>query len=378
MLPLLLFFSTLAHAIVVSGPSGPWPVSHHVVELTDESRWDPYAPETNPHKRRILTSFFVPVDVNQKKCEFEKIDYLTPATAKTYGKMVESMGLPNTILQGLELEFCKASSKKEPSWPVVIFSPGFSSSRLLSSAQAQSLASHGNVVITIDHPYEAIVVEFPDGDVVYGFTPDEAGGERTEKAFKVRVQDVSFLIDLISASSKLGGNIDAKLDTSKIFVYGHSLGGATSAQVALDDDRVLGGLDLDGQLFGSVKEVGLDKPFFLIGEETLANGTTYFGDFIDKVRGPKMLITIDGTKHLSFFDAPLLLSLRDDLPPELKPVIAGALGTIDGKRVASILDRILEAVTSFVFKGRANFLCKIEDKISEVVLMKRDLKKACK
>ncbi|KAM0548043.1 hypothetical protein ACHAPJ_010101 [Fusarium lateritium] len=378
MLPLWFFFSTLASAIVVSGPSGPWPVSHHVVELTDESRWDPYAPETSRHKRRILTSFFVPVDVDPKKCEFEKVDYLPPATAETYGKMVESMGLPNTTLQGLELEFCKASSKKQLSWPVVIFSPGFSSSRLLSSAQAQSLASHGNVVITIDHPYEAIVVEFPDGEVVRGFTPDEAGGEKTEKAFKVRVQDVSFLIDQISAPSKSGRNIDGKLDTSKIFMYGHSLGGATSAQVALDDDRILGGLDFDGQLFGSVKEVGLDKPFFLVGEQTLENGTTYFGDFIEKVRGPKMLITIDGTKHLTFFDAPLLLSLRDNLPPELKPVIAAALGTIDGKRAASILDDILLAVTSFVFKRRAKSLCKIEDGIAEVVLMERDLKKPCK
>ena len=172
--------------------------------------------------------------------------------------------------------------------------------------------------------------------------------------------------------------MDGKLDHRKLFSDVHSLDGATSAQVALDHDRILGGLNFDGQLFGSVKEVGLDKPFFIVGEQTLENGTTYFGDFIEKVRGPKMLITIDGTKHLTFFDAPLLLSLRDNLPPELKPVIAAALGTIDGKRAASILDDILLAVTSFVFKRRAKSLCKIEDGIAEVVLMERDLKKPCK
>ncbi|KAF4960306.1 hypothetical protein FSARC_10503 [Fusarium sarcochroum] len=81
---------------------------------------------------------------------------------------------------------------------------------------------------------------------------------------------------------KVCGNIDVKLDTKKIFVYGHSLGGATSAQVAFDDDRVLGGLNFNGTLFGSVKEVGLDKPFFLVGAEAPENPTSYFGGFIDK------------------------------------------------------------------------------------------------
>lgn len=31
---------------------------------------------------------------------------------------------------------------------------------------AQSLASEGYVVVTIDHPYDADVVEFPDGSYV--------------------------------------------------------------------------------------------------------------------------------------------------------------------------------------------------------------------
>jgi hypothetical protein len=177
----------MAHAIVVSGPSGPWPVSYHVVELTDESRWDPYAPKDSPHKRRILTSFFVPNHVDQQKCEVDKVDYLPPKTLEAYGNVAKSLGLPNTIFQGFQLEFCKASSKKkrQPPLPVVIFSPGYGGSRLLSSAQAQSLASQGNVVITVDHPYEATVVEFPDGTVIYGTASQEVDEETGEAAVKV-------------------------------------------------------------------------------------------------------------------------------------------------------------------------------------------------
>ena len=124
MLVLFLLFSTIAHAIVVSGPSGPWPVSHKVLELTDESRWDPYAPGNSPHKRRILTSIFVPIHVGQRKCEVDKIDYLPPKTLETYGKVANGLGLPNNTFQGFELEFCRASSKKQLPHPVVIFSPG--------------------------------------------------------------------------------------------------------------------------------------------------------------------------------------------------------------------------------------------------------------
>ncbi|KAJ3546375.1 hypothetical protein NM208_g2022 [Fusarium decemcellulare] len=357
MLALLFLFSTLAHAIVVSGPSGPWPVSHHVVELTDESRWDPYAPEDNQHKRRILTSFFIPVHEDQQECEVDKIDYLPPKTAETWAKVASGVGLPSNTFEGFELAFCKPTSKKQPRHPV-----------------AQSLASQGNVAITVDHPYEATIVEFPDGEVVYGATADEINPESAQKAVKVRSQDISFLIDQISAPSKLGDNIAGKLDTKKIFVYGHSLGGATSAQVASVDDRVLGGLDFDGALVGSVEETGLDKPFFIVGADSTENATSYYQDFIDKVGGPKMLTIINGTKHMTFSDLPLLLSLRDDVPPDSKPVIEQVLGTIDGKRAAIVVNKFLGAVTSFLFKRNAGPLCKFEDEVPEAELVERDLK----
>lgn len=185
---LMLFFLLLAvaHAIVVLGPSGPWNVSHHVVELTDESRWDPYAPENSPHKRRILTSFFLPVHEDQQECEVDRIDYMPPKSLETYTNVAKALGLPNNTFQGLELGFCKASSKKQLAHPVVIFSPGFSSSRLFSSAQAQSLASQGYVVITVDHPYEATIVEFPDGTAIYGVTSAAIDDETAEKAVGVR------------------------------------------------------------------------------------------------------------------------------------------------------------------------------------------------
>lgn len=98
---------------------------------------------------------------------------------------------------------------------------------------------------------------------------------------------------------------------------------------------------------------------------------------MDKLRGPKMLLAIDGTEHLSFVDLPLLLSLRGDVSPELKPVIAMVLGTIDGKRMAGIVNNILSMVTSFLFEGKAESLCKLEDEVAEATIVERDLNGAC-
>lgn len=188
MLLCLSLLITAARAIVVSGPSGPWSIAHEVVQLTDESRWDPYAPENSQHKRRILTSFFLPTHRGNETCEVSRIDYLPPRTLEAYGNVAIGLGLPSAALQGFELEFCKETrDDQQQQYPVIIFSPGFSNSRLLSSAQAQSLASLGNIVITVDHPYDATVVEFPDGTAVYGFTADEANDERGEEAVKVGI-----------------------------------------------------------------------------------------------------------------------------------------------------------------------------------------------
>jgi predicted dienelactone hydrolase len=49
--------------------------------------------------------------------------------------------------------------------PLVVLSPGFTSSRSTLTALAEDLASHGYVVAGIDHTYESYATAFPDGRV---------------------------------------------------------------------------------------------------------------------------------------------------------------------------------------------------------------------
>ena len=167
-LPLLL---GAAQALLVPPPPGPYAVAVKNIELIDPSRIDPLAPEPNT-KRRFMASAYLPVD-DRCDCLTQVVPYMPALTASIFGKLGESLGVPQGFLERFELEFCDISSvksdvnAKKKDFPVAVFSPGLGGTRLIYGALARSLASLGYIVITLDHTYETGVVEFPDGSVAY-------------------------------------------------------------------------------------------------------------------------------------------------------------------------------------------------------------------
>lgn len=191
----LLSLGQAAQAVLVPAIKGPFSATHTVLPLTDHSRQDPYAP--NKTSRQILTSVFWPVD--HSSCTNETIQYMPPATAASYSGLAQSAGLPNDTFSAFEIELCKLSKvvgcqARRPSssrYPFVILSPGLAESRLLYSNMAKSLASHGHVVVTVDHPYEPDVVEFPNGSIVKGGKVGDSTAA-LEKAIQVKFRSPSF------------------------------------------------------------------------------------------------------------------------------------------------------------------------------------------
>lgn len=177
-----LAFLATANAILVPNPTGPFGVSLKVHALTDNSRIDPYSPKTDRHKRKLLTSVFWPVETSA--CKSKKVAYMPPATAEFYGQQAAAMGLSDETFADFQLQVCdvvkqkECSSQKKRGHPLAIFSPGAGRSRLLYSAMAKSLASEGYVVVTVDHPYDADLVEFPDGSIIESANiPDDQTSE---------------------------------------------------------------------------------------------------------------------------------------------------------------------------------------------------------
>ncbi|POR33826.1 Platelet-activating factor acetylhydrolase, partial [Tolypocladium paradoxum] len=282
LLPLLLSaLSALSAAVLVPGPTGPFAVAIKVQPLTDTSRRDPLDPTGRSPHRRLLISAFLPVDTRRGACPAASLPYMTPAVAAWYGTQAAANGLPGHLFGAFEMEACdldrlpvcgrREGNKGE--YPLVLFSPGFGDSRLLYGAMARSLASRGYVVVTVDHPFDAMAVEFPDGSVIRGANISDADPAAVEKvvqvseatrwpvavvghpaytdshAPQVRSDDLSFILDQLHNRTIRGpllGNFPGRLALDKTVVMGHSLGGAAAAAVTRSDARVRGGADLDG------------------------------------------------------------------------------------------------------------------------------------
>lgn len=187
---LILSFLHFGNALLLPKPSGPYPVALKINTMTDTHRVDPYSPDKQ--KRTILTSIFWPVGSNH--CSTKRVPYMPPATAAAYGAQAAEMGLSNDTFKVLEMEVCNVSKTsacqsskdhKGPKFPLAVFSPGSGNSRLQYSAMARSLASYGYVVVLVDHPYDAAIVEFPDGTIIMGGNIPE-DEKNLEEAIQVR------------------------------------------------------------------------------------------------------------------------------------------------------------------------------------------------
>lgn len=78
-------------------------------------------------------------------------------------------------------------------WPVILFSPGGSLPRAMGTMLVEDMASHGFIVVTIDHTYETTVVEFPDGRLAVRTLPETDG--LVKRMIDARVQDARFVLN---------------------------------------------------------------------------------------------------------------------------------------------------------------------------------------
>jgi hypothetical protein len=170
---------------------------------------------------------------------------------------------------------------------------------------------------------------------------------------QVRTGDESFLISQLSNTTftdSLFANFPGTFNPHKVAVYGHSFGGSTAAETALCDSRVIGGLNIDGPIYGSVGEKGLKgKPFVLV-----ANGgksVVDFDEFYGKIDAPKMDLVVKSTQHYSFTDVPLLLTVYQ-IPPASQPMVDQVFGTLNGKMVEKAVDQITAGLLEFLFNNR--------------------------
>lgn len=138
-------------------------------------------------------------------------------------------------------------------WPVVILSHGLSANIHMYNFLIKEWVSHGFVVLSVDHEEKILGV----------FNSDEEFVRFRNEQLNTRKKVIKSVLDYISESKNvqnLFGSSTMKLNYNKIFLAGHSFGGAAAGETAVEDKRVTGGLVICDPWYGCANESILYKP----------------------------------------------------------------------------------------------------------------------
>src|SRR6202035_968987 len=183
-------------ALCLPEPSGPCPVGTTSLWLTDASRPDPWAAAVTA--RELMISLWYPAATPGG----QRARYMTPAESELQLAGRGLTGLPPDTLAAVETSAVSDAppAGQQRSLPLVVLSPGFTSSRSTLTALAEDLASHGYVVAGIDHTYESYATAFPDGRVTTCLAREAPRSGRGEKVVAGRAADVSFVLDELTGA----------------------------------------------------------------------------------------------------------------------------------------------------------------------------------
>ncbi|KAI0545583.1 platelet-activating factor acetylhydrolase [Xylaria curta] len=314
-----------AEQILFPNATGPYRVGYKILELVDYSRDDIYSPFPQP--RDLMATFYYPIDDDQANCTIETL--LTPLLASYLDTLLST---PLGTFKKFALPACANAPLAHPDLPLVLFSHGYKGSRLLYAGFLQELASRGYNVLAVDHPYDAAVVEYPDGRFVYNTLDDMKPGA-VEQDLNVRVQDMIFALNSLNnetITSQIPGP-SCTLQTGHVGIVGHSFGGSTSLQATVNDTRFIAGTSFDGPFWGFANQTGTDAPFMLMAalQPSSESWIPEWNTTWPLLRNFKRHYDVAGTLHFSFDDFPLLADL-------LGADISDVAGNVTGSRIISI------------------------------------------
>lgn len=327
--------ATLVPLFTLPEPTGPHRVGTRWLILPDSARDEDLSPDAG-EKRTLVVRLWYPADSVAGKPE----PYIEREVAVAIAR---ALGLPGFFLSHLTNVDTHAYRR---AWipaaperlPLIVFSHGYGAgTESQNTVQMEELASHGFVVASIDHPYEAAAIVMRDGEVVAArprFAPRDSGtmarsvelvrrlqsardttavaallpdlydlSAPLELSIAQWTQDTRFVLDALARMSTPGATADTvltgRLDTDRVGMMGMSFGGATAANVCLRDARCAAGINLDGLLYGDAARAPLARPFVVASAE---ESRQLHRLFHQRAIAPNWLLTVRDARHLDFSD----------------------------------------------------------------------------
>lgn len=308
-------------------PTGPYPVGTRILYMRDGSRKEDAGPDRNRDRELMVQIWYPSISSNNP---------LAPYRRRSDSKFKNSY---QSVLSTNSREDSPIASDDSP-FPVILFGHGWGGTRVQNTFLTEDLASHGYVVVSIDHTYTSGRVALPDGrviDDIKGSPIIDLGTmspEETEAFWNRELEkwtaDQIFVLDRLQAD-----NLDTQsfwyrhLDTNLVGAIGHSFGGSAALRMCSVDPRVHSGINMDGWTFNGVRDRSADKPMMFMFEEDLDPRqenlhSSNLGERVDAQlnivdndlvmdslrRFGGYRLTINGAMHVDFTDQPLISPFR--------------------------------------------------------------------
>jgi dienelactone hydrolase len=362
-----ILLSTIFPVFKFPPPTGPHKIGTQVRYLIDASRMDPLAPNP-PHGRELMIQLWYPADGSARGPTARYRDERSTTLRNARMAMVETHAVLTAPV-----------SRAQDRYPVLLYLPSWTGLRTENTLQIEELASHGYVVVGIDHPSSSAITVFPDGRVVGtklagpdAFSSDAALAnfiDVAKREAEIRTEDARFVLDTLGSlnTSDPDGLLTGRLDLSHVGILGFSFGGGVAARAAWLDRRFKAALDMDGMIVTDLfKSRALAQLFFMLEEPLLES--EFAGDpkkrreiAFDHKQVEDMrrllsqsggyLMIIPGTRHNNFTDVPFYSPLR----------INSELGRADPEKTArtisdygrAFFDKHLKGIQQELLSGSA-------------------------
>ncbi|RAV11719.1 alpha/beta hydrolase family protein [Paenibacillus contaminans] len=311
-------------------PTGPYKIGTVTYDWMDDRREETLTPDPGD-KRELMIQIWYPAD---SKAKGKTDSYISnpDVFAEGYSQVLNLPKFLFTTFGYVQTNAIKNAeiSNREPAYPVLLFSHGFSGHKNQNTFQIEQLVSHGYIVVGIDHTYSSTASVFSNGRVANYVPQDTSSIAYLDKANEGWVADAKFVLDQVE---KLAGNdpdrrFTGRMDMNNVGMFGHSFGGATSAQMLMTDSRVKAAINMDGVLYGKLRvpEEGLKKPFMMMSaDDTIRDATSTddkaFAKFIEETLprykhvavGGNYWMKINEMKHMGFSDLYLFSPLYEKM-----------------------------------------------------------------
>jgi len=294
-------------------PTGPYVVGERVFRWADPSRPEVLT-DAPQDVREVFALIWYPAErgTGTSAGYFPGLSTVSPALSES-GEVspLEVFGLQfirSKILLNAEL------LKGQGPYPVLILSPGNGTNIEFYASLASEIASHGYIVVGLNHPYDVPAVELSNGDIApydksqWLLEPKEHAAYTFDR-INVRTADVLFVLDqLKELNSNADNSFAGMVNLDTIAVAGHSLGGITASEVCKADARFRSCINFDGIQSGgpfSMDESAIPpaQPFMFLTKESQLHPK-----FIESFESTSQSywVVVHGAAHDSFTGGPLL------------------------------------------------------------------------